>query len=134
MWAIIVTNQSTPVQLTLVATREDLEAQVQAAKERWSLVHPKTVNILQGPRHTSGPSLKTVAITVDDLKKPAYTLTVVPRVTVASSLKVPRLWRYCPECGDSWLSHLSGQADLPIEDWEPCPCELCGCRKALTHE
>lgn len=132
MWAIIVTNQGTPVQLTLVASRDDLEAQVLAAKERWALLYDKTVNVLNGPRHDVGTPLKSVSLVVDDLKNPAYTLTVVPRVTVAQNLKTPKPWQFCPECGCSWLNHLVGQADLAIEDWEPCACTDCDCKKALN--
>lgn len=137
MWAVIVTNQGTPVQVTLVSHQDDLDAVVRAARKEWRLDHEKRVNVMERGLDASNASagsvpVRLVTLYVDSVENAKYFLTVVPRIKTAKSKDAPKLWQFCPDCGCSWLHHLEGQASLEVEDWDPCPCSECGCKKAVN--
>lgn len=128
MWAVIVTNQGYPVQVTLVDSQDELDEAVRTARSEWHLTEETQAYVLTKLTSTTP---KSVSMHVDNKKSPKYSLAVVDRLKSSKSSKEPKRWQFCPECGCSWLHHLEGQAALDVEDWDPVKCSECGCEKAL---
>lgn len=134
MWAVIVTNQGCPIQVTLVNSETDLEDVVRTARTAWNLTEEVKVHVLAKPA-SGAPSTavtKPVSLIVDSKKSPKYSLAIIANLKTAKSSKGHKRWQFCPECGCSWLHHLEGQASLDVEDWDPRPCTECGCEKAVS--
>lgn len=129
MWAVIVTNQGYPVQVTLVNDQDALDEAVRSARLDWNLTEEIQTHVLTRPAPVA--STKSVTMHVDSKKAPKYSLAVIDRLKTAKSSQEPKRWQFCPECGCSWLHHLEGQASLSVEDWDPRPCSECGCEKAV---
>lgn len=138
MWAIIVTNQGVPVQVTLCSSQDELDLEVQKATIAWNVREAQHFNVLKDPPQaashlfTAGVPMRRVLGYVDNLDRPKYFLSVVPKLKVAKTKSTSKSWQFCPDCGCSWLSHLSGPASLEPVDWDPCPCTECGCEKAVN--
>jgi hypothetical protein len=134
VWAVIVTNQGYPVQVTLVASQDELEVTIQRARGEWGLGHERQVHVMENPTLSGSGNvqLKAVTLFADSAESPKYFLSVIPRVKTAKNQGAARAWQFCPDCGCSWLHHLEGQASLEVEDWDPRPCTECGCEKAVT--
>ena len=132
MWAVIVTNQGYPVQVTLVNSQDELEETVKGARLSWGLTEEVQTQVLaRSTVGTASANTKPVAMFVDSKKAPKYALSIIPNLRTAKPAKGYKRWQFCPECGCSWLHHLEGQANLDVEDWDPRPCSECGCEKAV---
>lgn len=134
MWAVIITNQGYPVQLTLVDSKDQLEDTVKTAVSEWNVTEELQTQVISKPVFGGAPSpaiTKSVTLRVDRKKRPNYTLSIIANLKTARRPRAQKRWQFCPECGCSWLSHLEGQASLDVEDWDPRPCTECGCDKAV---
>lgn len=142
MWALIVANQDTPVHVAIARSQVELDSELARIKREWQLLHAQDVHLLEAPPALPGQGqdfpailpLKRVVTWVDSTQRPRYRLTIV-RVKTAKKLKSNEApYKFCPQCGCSWLQHLEGSAQLEPQDWEPCACADCGCLEALHHE
>lgn len=140
MWAVVVTNQGTPVELVLVNSQDELDAAVTQIRREWQLTAERNLQVLEHPSVSfvntaaipASVAIKKVTVFTDSRDTPRYFLTVVSGVKSPAQSKVAKYWQYCPDCGCSWLSHLHGPASLGVEDWDSCACTECGCEKALN--
>ena len=136
----IVTNQGVPIHSVLVPSKRVEQAIVDKLRYCWRLDAQKEFQVLARPivslsAYSSDTSVevKRVLSYVDDVKNTKYMLTLVSvEVPEELSIQVPASdWKFCPDCGCSWLSHLEGQASLEPSDWCPRACSECGCKKAI---
>ena len=135
----IVTNQGVPVHSVVIPSKGVQKRIVLELRAQWGLSEEVQFRVLTAPiaykAWTSAPEgvlLKEVVAWASSKKDPKYLLTVVSaEIPDTINIEQPKEWKFCPDCGCSWLTHLAGQASLEVEDWTPQPCSECGCRKAV---
>ena len=135
----IVTNQGVPVHSVVIPSKTFQEKIIETLRIQWGLTDQIRIPVLitpitHGAYSTTAEDVKVKVVVAwtDGKKTQKYLLTVVSaEIPNTVNVEQPKEWKFCPLCGDSWLSHLEGQASLEVEDWTPQPCSECGCRKAV---
>ena len=134
---IQITNQGVPVHMEVLPPNSNVEQHVQRVAGEWNLRFAKVVTVLNRGSMAGMMSghvdVKQITTIVDAEKHPKYTLSVATLELQTQRVAAPEAeaWRFCPDCGCSWLAHLCSQAALEPEDWAPQPCSECGCKKAV---
>ena len=133
MWLVLVTNQGYPVQFSPESDRESARKVFNRFQVEWGTKFLKRVAVLESlgfvGRYSSidQATLKEEDTWVDNLNVPRYVLSMHSGFDISTATT----WKFCPDCGCSWLNHLITQTDLEPRDWTPCPCTDCGCKKAM---
>jgi hypothetical protein len=136
----IVTNQGVPVHTVVVPGKKFQDKIVNELRQQWGLHERLEIPVLATPilykartLHSESVNVKNVAAFTDNKKHPRYYLIVTSaEFPDTSGINPSTEWKFCPDCGDPWLSHLEGQASLEPDEWDPCPCSECGCMKAVN--
>ena len=137
MWLITVTNQGYPVQAVLEREFESAQRTLRRLCAEWGAKNRIKLQVMESLPYVpismsfaSSAKINEVEAWVDRVSAPRYMVSV-QTVTNAGDGKN---WQFCPDCGCSWLNHLVAQSDLEPDDWTPCSCTECGCKKAIKNE
>ena len=140
----IVSNQGIPVEVVICPNRRKQKI-IDRLRMDWGLGEEVELMVLDRAAVCSwGPGQNLIAVPAsvvfkkvkayaDKKNKPVYLLSVIQaEVGHQKEASTPAEWKFCPDCGCSWLLHLHADPSLEPEDWTPTTCTNCGCKKAVS--